>query len=304
MIPIPPSRASAIASRDSVTVSIAAETIGISSAIVGVSRVAVATSFGSTADSAGTSSTSSKVRPSLPNFASRSSSNSKSRLTLPTASGGVTGFCRSPVSPVSPFRRSVRRGRQATGCSSSTWTSAARRVASLGSKRPAPTSSTEAEPAATASPSASSAGRPSSSAASQRAEQHVPGAEHRDGLELRGAGAVAPHLPLLPHEREAPRLHRDLDVARPHLGDRVERHQEVVVVLELLADELLGLVLVGRDEPRLGLDPLAAAARPRRRGRRAHRRASSRALRRRRSPRRRRAAASPRRRPSTLRGER
>ena len=68
MIPIPPSRASAIASRASVTVSIAAETIGISSAIVRVSRVAVRTSFGSTDDSAGTSRTSSKVRPSLPNF--------------------------------------------------------------------------------------------------------------------------------------------------------------------------------------------------------------------------------------------
>ena len=73
-IPIPPSRASAIASRASVTVSIAAETIGISSAIVRVSRVAVRTSFGSTDDSAGTSSTSSKVRPSRPNFSSYESS--------------------------------------------------------------------------------------------------------------------------------------------------------------------------------------------------------------------------------------
>ena len=91
---------------------------------------------------------------------------------------------------------------------------------------------------------------------------------------------------------------RDVDVAGAHLGDRVERHQEVVVVLELLADELLGLVLVRRDEPRLGLDARGAAARPRRRARRAPRAASSRAPRRRRSPRRRRAAASRRRRPS------
>ena len=52
-MPMPPSRASAIAMRASVTVSIAAETIGISSAIVRVSRVAVETSFGSTDDSAG-----------------------------------------------------------------------------------------------------------------------------------------------------------------------------------------------------------------------------------------------------------
>src|SRR5687768_14179633 len=73
-IPSPPSRASAIARRASVTVSIAAETTGISSAIVRVSRVAVRTSFGSTEDSAGTSRTSSKVRPSRPNFSSYESS--------------------------------------------------------------------------------------------------------------------------------------------------------------------------------------------------------------------------------------
>src|SRR6185295_8250900 len=58
----------------SVTVSIAALTIGISSAIVRVSLVAVRTSFGSTDDSAGTSRTSSKVRPSRPNFSSYESS--------------------------------------------------------------------------------------------------------------------------------------------------------------------------------------------------------------------------------------
>src|SRR4051812_30828715 len=73
-IPIPPSRASAIARRASVTVSIAAETIGISSAIVRVRRVAVRTSFGSTDASAGTRRTSSKVSPSRPNFSSYESS--------------------------------------------------------------------------------------------------------------------------------------------------------------------------------------------------------------------------------------
>ena len=81
---MPPSRARAIASRASVTVSIAAETIGISSEIVRVSRVTVETSLGRTADSAGTSSTSSKVKPSLLNFPSRSVANSKSLSTLPT----------------------------------------------------------------------------------------------------------------------------------------------------------------------------------------------------------------------------
>ena len=73
---MPPLRASAIAIRASVTVSIAAETSGSSSAIVRVSRVAVETSFGSTADSAGTSRTSSKVSPSLANFSGSESSDS------------------------------------------------------------------------------------------------------------------------------------------------------------------------------------------------------------------------------------
>ena len=71
---MPPSRASAIARRASVTVSIAAETIGMLSSIERVSRVRVETSFGSTCDSAGTSSTSSKVRPSLANFRSSATS--------------------------------------------------------------------------------------------------------------------------------------------------------------------------------------------------------------------------------------
>jgi hypothetical protein len=70
--PIPPMRASAIAMRASVTVSIAAETSGMSSAIVRVRRLAVTTSFGSTADSAGTRRTSSKVRPSFANLSRRS----------------------------------------------------------------------------------------------------------------------------------------------------------------------------------------------------------------------------------------
>ena len=73
-MPIPPSRASAIASRASVTVSIAAETTGMLISIERVSRARVETSFGSTRDSAGTSRTSSKVSPSRANFRSSSSS--------------------------------------------------------------------------------------------------------------------------------------------------------------------------------------------------------------------------------------
>ena len=84
-IPIPPSRASAIASRASVTVSMAAETIGISSRIPRVSCVAVETWFGSTADSAGTSSTSSNVSPSRANF--RSSSTRRSIVSGVSSTG-------------------------------------------------------------------------------------------------------------------------------------------------------------------------------------------------------------------------
>src|SRR4051812_21350314 len=73
---MPPARASAIARRASVTVSIAAEAIGSSSAIERVKRVAVETSFGSTSDSPGTSSTSSKVSPSFANFRGSSVSSS------------------------------------------------------------------------------------------------------------------------------------------------------------------------------------------------------------------------------------
>src|SRR5690348_17677868 len=57
-----------MASRASVTVSIAAERMGALSVISAVRRVVVETSPGNTLDSAGWSSTSSKVSPSLPNF--------------------------------------------------------------------------------------------------------------------------------------------------------------------------------------------------------------------------------------------
>src|SRR6266487_391171 len=68
---MPPSRARAIASRPSVTVSIAALTIGTLSIILRVKRVCVETSRGRTEEAAGTMRTSSKVRPSLANFSSK-----------------------------------------------------------------------------------------------------------------------------------------------------------------------------------------------------------------------------------------
>ena len=61
------------------------------------------------------------------------------------------------------------------------------------------------------------------------------------------------HLPVLAEETEATGFHRDVDVARAKLGDRVERHQVVVGVVELLPDEQLRLGLVRTDEPRLRL---------------------------------------------------
>src|SRR5438270_3525081 len=105
-IPIPPSRASAIARRASVTVSIAAETIGIASSMRGVRRVAVETSFGSTCDSAGTSSTSSKVSPSRPNFSS-----SRRRRSISTSYGSAALDSTPIRQRISVFRR--RSGRSA-----------------------------------------------------------------------------------------------------------------------------------------------------------------------------------------------
>jgi len=62
MIPTPPCCAMAMASRESVTVSIAAETSGIFSRMLRVSWVVTSTRPGTTSDRAGRSSTSSKVK--------------------------------------------------------------------------------------------------------------------------------------------------------------------------------------------------------------------------------------------------
>ena len=68
MIPIPPSRAIAIAILDSVTVSIAEVMIGVLSTISLVRCVWISTISGVQSDSPGMSSTSSKVMPSFANF--------------------------------------------------------------------------------------------------------------------------------------------------------------------------------------------------------------------------------------------
>src|SRR5436190_771716 len=229
-MPMPPSRASAIASRASVTVSIAAETIGISSAIVRVRRVAVRTSFGSTDDSAGRSRTSSKVSPSLPNFASRSSSQSRGRAYQPL-----------PTGLASADRRELLDLDAGGEPRRVAWLEAA--SADLEGRRRA---GSHREPQRLAR-------RPRVEQGGEvLREQQVARADHRDGLDLWRHGAVPAHLSLFAEQRDAARLGRDVDVSRSHLADRVERHEEVGVVLELLADQLLGLVLVLGDELGLG----------------------------------------------------
>ena len=132
--------------------------------------------------------------------------------------------------------------------------SAASVAASAGSKRPAPTSRTEAAPAATASRIGVVRRSLVDDRGEELREEDVPRADTRDRLDVRRERADPPGLPAEPQQREAAVLERDEDVARAHLRDRVERHEEVVVVLELLADELLGLALVRRDEERARLD--------------------------------------------------
>src|SRR5437899_12093754 len=77
------------------------------------------------------------------------------------------------------------------------------------------------------------------------AEEDVSRADPRDRLDPRDRGSEALHLPLLPDERETGGLLGDEDVARAEVGNRVERHHEVLLVHELLPDEALGLLLVG-----------------------------------------------------------
>ena len=71
MTPIPPARASAIAIRPSVTVSIAADRIGTLSTMSPAIRVAVSTAAGNIEEAAGSSKTSSKVSANPTNLSCR-----------------------------------------------------------------------------------------------------------------------------------------------------------------------------------------------------------------------------------------
>src|SRR4029453_2476922 len=76
----------------------------------------------------------------------------------------------------------------------------------------------------------------------------------RNRLYARRADPVTMRRPLLPKQREAARLLGDQHVPGAALGDRLEPQDEVLVLVELLADEALRLVLVRRDQVGLGLD--------------------------------------------------
>ena len=102
--------------------------------------------------------------------------------------------------------------------SSTSSTPPASRPTSRGSKRPAPTSSVDAAPAATASRSASSADLPGELRGDELREQDVAGADDRDRLDARRERLVAPDLPVLPEQRVAARLERDVHVAGAELA--------------------------------------------------------------------------------------
>src|SRR5215212_1011431 len=78
-------------------------------------------------------------------------------------------------------------------------------------------------------------------------QQDVARTNGRNRLDARRADAVAMSRPLLPKQREATRLLRDQNVPHAALGDRLEADDEILVLVELLADKALCLVLVRRD---------------------------------------------------------
>src|SRR4051794_33949882 len=233
---MPPSRASAIASRASVTVSIATETTGTSSSISRVSRVRVETSFGSTSDSAGTSSTSSNASPSRANFCS--SEMSRSTSIRPSSSPskkdrlafGGDGLEVGQLNILDQLGRDARI--EPSGAELE------RRRGTRCDRRPQRV-----------------LGRTLVEHTGHVAgEQHVAAPHCGDRLDLRGEHAEAVRLAPVAQPSEAPGLVRDQDVAGAELRDVLERVREVLVLVELLADERLRLALVGRDEERLGLE--------------------------------------------------
>jgi hypothetical protein len=75
-------------------------------------------------------------------------------------------------------------------------------------------------------------------------EENVSCADRRDWLDARDRGAETTKRLLLAEEPKARCLLGDQDVAGAEVGDRVERDEKVLVVLELLAHEALRLALI------------------------------------------------------------
>src|SRR5919201_648760 len=88
----------------------------------------------------------------------------------------------------------------------------------------------------------------------ERRQEDVSRADDRDGIDARRGRAEPVRRALLAEQRVAPGRLRDQHVAGAPLGDRVEADDEVVDLVELLADETLGLVLIRRHQVRLGVD--------------------------------------------------
>src|SRR5581483_4346480 len=235
--PMPPTRARAIASRASVTVSIAAETTGIASSIPRVSRVRVETSFGSTSDSAGTSRTSSNARPSRANFSSSARRRSTSRRPSSSPSKEESLSLGGDGLEVAELHVLGQLGGDA-GVEAAGPELERRRGAGSDRRSQRVLQRPPLEPGG-----------------GEAGDEHVAAADRGDRLDLGRERAVAAHLAAVPEPGVAARLVRDQHVAGAELGDVLERVREVLLLVELLADERLGLALVRRDEKRLGLEP-------------------------------------------------
>ena len=155
--------------------------------------------------------------------------------------------------PESPRRRSLAQA--SAGASSVTFTPACSRPAWRGSKRPAPTSQGRRGACGHGRTQRILRRAADVSRGEEPGEERIAGPDDRHRVHPWCDGSVEPRLALLAQARDAAGLGCDQHVSRAELRDPLECEQEVLLVVEFLADERLGLSLVRRDEERLGLDP-------------------------------------------------
>ena len=243
MMPIPPSRASAIAMRASVTVSIAAETTGdlerdrARQPRRGRDVVRQHRRLGRDEQDVV------ERQPLLRELLAGARSRGVSKSSFPTS---IREGYRRPDADVDALDRRARarrrRRRPAAGRPGAGRSGRRRpRASRLRRSRPPP----GAPPCATG-PRGARRGTRRAARRRRRRSRPAPAAAP-------SRGSAAPRAPRAA-ARQQPALGRDQHVARAHLGDPVEREQKVLLVVELLADERLGLRLVRRDEKRLRLD--------------------------------------------------